>query len=114
MTSFSRLLLVALAFLPLTLAGCGSGASVSRAQYDRLKLGYASSDVEAILGKGKDLDAAEVDRLVKESLPSSDDPAAPKKPSPVDFRGVRWGTEKKNITVLYQNDKLFRAFQQGL
>ncbi len=114
MISSTRFLSFGIAFLLLSSVGCGSGASVSRAQYDRLKLGYASSDVEAILGKGKDLDAAEVDRLLKESLPASDDPAAPKKPSPVDFRGVRWGTEKKNITVLYQNDKLFRAFQQGL
>jgi hypothetical protein len=111
--SLSRFLPVATAFLLMSSEGCGSGgASVSKSQYERLKLGYTSSDVEEILGKGKDLDTAEVDRLLKESLPGSDNPAAPRIPG--DFRGVRWGTEKKNITVLFQNDKLFRAFQQGL
>jgi hypothetical protein len=115
MMSLSRFLLVVTAFPLLSSAGCGGGASVSKSQYDRLKLGYTSSEVEEILGKGKDLDAAEVDRVLKESLPGFDDPALQKnKPSAGDFRGVRWGTEKKNITVIFQNDKLFRRFQQGL
>ena len=65
-----RYLPIVTLILLLNVVGCGSGASVSKSQFDRLQLGYSSSDVEEILGKGKDLDVAEVDRLLKESLPS--------------------------------------------
>ncbi|MCE9529969.1 MAG: hypothetical protein K8T89_02330 [Planctomycetes bacterium] len=62
---------------------------------------------------------AEVKRLVKESTapsPGVDEntPIVKINPDSADFRGVRWGKEKKNIVVIYQNERLFRAFRHGL
>lgn len=109
-------LMVALLCGAIALPGCG-GASVNKAQYDRLKLGMTATDVDEILGKGKPVEAAEAERLVKESLTASGQAggAAPKIDIDLtDVRGMRWGSDKKNITVIFKNDRLFRAFQQGL
>ncbi len=106
----SPLLLCALA---LALLATGCGRSVSKAQADRVKLGMSPADVEDILGKGKAIDPAEAEKLVKSSLPDTGD--GPKVGiDPADLRGVRWGDEKKNVTVVFRNDKVFRVFTQGL
>jgi hypothetical protein len=98
----------------LVLAGCGSMA-VDKAQYDRLRLGMTPIEVENILGKGKAVAADDVNRLVKETLGTVGGGDQPE--GQIDygeFRAVRWGSDKKNITVVYRHDRLFRAFQQGL
>src|SRR3974390_2877272 len=88
--------------------GCVS-PSVGRAQFDRLRLGMTPTEVEEILGKGKPIEAGEVQRLL-----GGGDSAPDLKIDMSELRGVRWGSEKKSITVIYRNDRLFRAFQQGL
>lgn len=92
--------------------GCG-GNSVNKAQYDRLQLGMQVSDIEDILGKGKPIDNAEVQRIIDESLADLE-PASRPKIDVSELRGIRWGSDKKNITVIFQNDRLFRRFQKGL
>jgi hypothetical protein len=67
------------------------------------------ADVEDILGKGNNVDSGEVDKLVKSS-----DAAAKAPVDTSDLRGVKWGDEKKSITVIYKNEKVFRVFSQGL
>jgi hypothetical protein len=104
-------LVCALALVLLTATGCGR--SVSKAQADRVKLGMTPTDVEDILGKGKAIDPAETERLLKTSLP--DQAGGPKvEIDPADLRGVRWGDDKKWVTVIYKNEKVFRVFTQGL
>lgn len=106
-----------LAFLVLLLfcaPGCGSN-SVNKSQYDRLRLGMTPREAEEILGNGKAIDGSEAERLVKESLGPSE--AAPDEAPQIDaseLRGMRWGSGSKNITIIYRNDRLFRAFQNGL
>lgn len=96
-------------------AGCGT--SVTRAQFDRIKLAMSVTEVEEILGKGKPIDTSEVEKLVKSSLePAGQRQVAGMNPE-LDYsevRGVQWGNEKKNITVIYKNDRVFRVFSQGL
>jgi hypothetical protein len=104
----SPLLLVALSLL---IAGCGR--SVSKGQFDRIRLGMSVADVEDILGKGNIVESGEVDKLVKSSAPA--DGAAAKAPMDTsEMRGVKWGDDKKSITVIYKNEKVFRVFSQGL
>jgi hypothetical protein len=97
--------------------GCG-GPSYTKAQFDRIKLGMSVSDVEEILGKGKVIDPGEVESLVKKSLEPAQNPAGEDSPKiEIDFselRGIRWGNEKKNISVVFRNERVFRAFSQGL
>ncbi len=99
----------------LVLSGC-TAASISKAQFDRLRLGMTPAEVEDILGKGNAIESGEVDRLMKESVASAGAEGGPAaKPIEYDdLRGVRWGSGKKQITVVYRNDRLFRVFQQGL
>jgi hypothetical protein len=106
-----------LAFVALFLLcapGCGS-TSVNKSQYDRLRLGMTQREVEDILGNGKAIEASEAERLVKDSLgaPDSEPDQAPDIDAS-ELRGMRWGSDSKNITVIYRNDRLFRAFHTGL
>src|SRR3954469_16091306 len=97
--------LVAIA-LPL-LAGCGGG--VDERKFERLKVGMTSQDVEAILGRGgKEIGPDEVATLMREALtpkgvPGKAGTGAPKVELPdlSGARGVRWGDDKKSITVIY-------------
>ena len=100
------LLALALSCFVLAVAGCGM--PINESQYQRLKLGMTPTQVEEFSAREKPLDAAEVEKLLKENLPESADPAAPQiKPNPDDFRAVRWGTEKKNITVSSKTTSFF-------
>ena len=108
---------VALFFL-LVGSGCRA-SSVNKAQFDRMRLGMTPAEVEDILGKGTAVDAAEAQRLIKESM-TPVDPAADGgglsafQIDVSELRGLRFGSEKKFITVIFRNDRLFRIFQQGL
>jgi hypothetical protein len=105
--------LVAIA-LPL-LAGCGGG--VDERKFERLKVGMTSQDVEAVLGKGgKEVGADEVAALMREALTPKGVPGkAPKVELPdlSGARGVRWGDDRKSITVIYTGDRVSRLFKKG-
>jgi hypothetical protein len=102
---------VALAFVPLLLAGCGS-SSVTQEKFERLKIGMSSQEVQAILGKGgKDVPAEEVSKMLSEALGA-------KGGGKIDVpnsgaKGVRWGDDKKSITVIYVGDRVSRIFKKG-
>jgi hypothetical protein len=100
-----------IAFVLLIATGCSR--SLSKAQVDRVKLGMTVADVEDILGKGNPIDAGEVEKLAKGPAPAAT--TGPK----VEFdssemRGMKWGDDKKSVTVIYKNDKVYRIFSQGL
>jgi len=113
MTVLRFVLLIAIAGV-----STGCGASIHKYQYDRLKLGMTVAEVEEVLGKGKPLDKSEVERLLQDNLkPAGQAEGVPAPKIEMDrgeYRGVRWGSEKKQITIIYQNERLFRLFQQGL
>jgi hypothetical protein len=107
--------------LCLLAAGCSS-ESVDQGKFERLKVGMSSQDVEAILGKGgKEISSDEVATLIREALtpkagPDGKGPATPPKvelPDLTGARGVRWGNDKKSITVIYQGDRVSRIFKKG-
>jgi hypothetical protein len=77
-----------------------------------------SQQVEGILGKGgKDVPADEVAALVREALtPKGAAPAGGPKVDLPDLsgaRGVRWGDDRKSITVIYTGDRVSRIFKKG-
>src|SRR5438552_2349299 len=95
-------------------AGC-IGGGVDQAKFERLKVGMSSQDVEAVLGKGgKEISSDEVTTLVREALTpkagpdGKPPPSAPKVELPdlSGARGVRWGDDKKSITVIYNGDRV--------
>ena len=91
------------------LTGCGG--SLSKAQVDRIRLGMTVAEVEGILGKGKSVESGEVKRLVQESM-GEDGPKVEIDSS--EMRGIRWGDDKKSVTVIFRSDKVFRVFPKGL
>lgn len=98
--------------------GCGGGA-VTQAKFERLKIGMTSQEVQAILGKdGKELGPGEVEGLMREALtpkagPDGKAPAKVQLPDLTGARGVRWGDDKKSITVIYSGDRVSRLFKKG-
>lgn len=108
-----RALLVALPLLFLT--GCGGG--VNQDQFQRLKIGMTLQEVQAVLGKdGKDISSDEVATLIREALTP---PGAAGKGPKVELpdlsgaRGVRWGDDKKSVTVVFIGDRANRIFKKG-
>ena len=91
------------------LTGCGP--SLSKAQVDRILLGMTVAEVEDSLGKGKSLESGEVQRLVQASVAES---GAKVSIDQLDLRGIRWGDDKKHVTVIFNNGRVFRVFPQGL
>jgi hypothetical protein len=110
---------LAIALVCLPLAGCGGG--VDERKFERLKVGMTSQDVEAILGRGgKEIGPDEVAALMREALtpkgvPGKAATGAPKVELPdlSGARGVRWGDDKKSITVIYTGDRVSRLFKKG-
>jgi hypothetical protein len=114
----TRCLFVAVACLVAT--GCGS--SVGQSEFDRLKVGMTAQEVERVLGKeGKEISQEEVVALVKEALspkPGPDGKMPPNMPKLElpdlsSARGVRWGDDKRSITVIYIGDRANRIFKKG-
>src|SRR5262245_49054499 len=102
------------------LTGCGG--SVGQSEFERLKVGMTSQEVERVLGKGgKEISQEEVADLIKQALtpragPDGKAPAnAPKLELPdlSSAKGVRWGDDKRSITVIYMGDRASRIFKRG-
>jgi len=102
------------------LTGCGG--SVGQSEFERLKVGMTSQEVERVLGKGgKEISQDEVADLIRQALtpksgPDGKAPAnAPKLELPdlSGAKGVRWGDDKKSITVIYMGDRASRIFKKG-
>jgi hypothetical protein len=97
--------------------GCG-GSPANQTNFERLKVGMTSQQVEGILGKGgKEISSEEVATLNREALTPKGGPSAggPKLELPdlSGARGVRWGDDKKSITVIYTGDRVSRIFKKG-
>ena len=111
----ARLVLIAVA-LPLV-SGCGDG--LDERKFERLKVGMTSQDVEAVLGKGgKEIGSDEVAALMRDALTpkgAAGKAGVPKVELPdlSGARGVRWGDDKKSITVIYTGDRVSRLFKKG-
>lgn|SRR5262245_35464924 len=110
----------AIALLFVHLAGCGK--SFNEGEVTRLRVGMNSQEVEAILGKGgKEVSADDVSALMREALtpklgPDGKPPQhAPKLELPdlTGARGVRWGDDKKSVTVVFVGDRVTRIFKKG-
>ena len=102
------------------IAGCGK--SFNEADVSRLKVGMTSQEVEAILGKGgKEVSSEEVATLIREALtpkagPESKPPTGSPKVELPDLsaaRGVRWGDDKKSVTVVFTGNRVTRIFKKG-
>jgi hypothetical protein len=108
---------LAIALVCLPLAGCGGG--LDERKFERLKVGMTSQDVEAVLGKGgKEIGPDEVAALMRDALTPKGAAAkagVPKVELPdlSGARGVRWGDDKKSITVIYTGDRVSRLFKKG-
>jgi RNA polymerase sigma factor (sigma-70 family) len=108
---------LAIALVCLPLAGCGGG--VDERKFERLKVGMTSQDVDAILGKGgKEIGPDEVSALMRDALTPKGVPGkagVPKVELPdlSGARGVRWGDDKKSITVIYTGDRVSRLFEEA-
>jgi hypothetical protein len=97
----------------LSLAGC-SGNPVKQENFERLKVGMTSQEVETILGKGgKPISSEEVATLMREALTPKSGGMKLELPDLSNARGVRWGDEKKSITVIYIGDRVNRIFKKG-
>gem|GEM_PF-3122898 len=108
----SRMLPVSL-IIVVSLCGC-IGNSVGKAEADRLKLGMTTSDVEAVLGKGKALENNEINLLVNESGGPADGDVQRIRLDVSDMKGLRWGNDRKNISVIFQNGRAIRIFDHGI
>jgi hypothetical protein len=102
------------------LLAAGCGGSVNQQNFEKLKVGMTSQEVQAILGKdGKEIGSDEVTALMKEALtPKGAEGKAPSSfkvelPDLSGARGVRWGDDKKSITVIYMGDRVNRIFKKG-
>jgi hypothetical protein len=105
-------------FVCFALTGCSGSNPVSKANYERIKSGMTESDADRILGKGKDISADEVEQVLKRlatpSTGSNPLPAAKQDADLSSLKGVRWGTEKKSITIIYREGRVYKLEPQGL
>ncbi|MSR51901.1 MAG: hypothetical protein EXS09_01255 [Gemmataceae bacterium] len=96
--------------------GC-SGGNLNQANFERLKVGMSAQQVESILGKGgKEIPSSEVAALMKEALGPQDGKSAGMKLDVTSFsgaKGIRWGDDKKFITVIFMSDRASRIFKKG-
>src|SRR5204862_2951835 len=103
------------------LAITGCGGAVNQKNFEKLKIGMTSQEVQGILGKdGKEISSDEVTALMREALtpkpgPSGKAPAGMKVELPdlSGARGMRWGDDQKSITVIYAGDRVSRIFKKG-
>jgi hypothetical protein len=104
------------------LAGCalltGCGGTVDQKNFEKLKVGMSSQQVQAILGKdSKEISSEEMTALMREALSPNAGPAGKagkiELPDLSGARGVRWGDDKKSITVIFMGDRASRIFKRG-
>lgn len=98
------------------LTGCGG--TVDQKNFEKLKVGMSSQQVQAILGKdSKEISSEEVTALMREALTPSAGPGGKagkiELPDLSGARGVRWGDDKKSITVIFMGDRASRIFKKG-
>jgi hypothetical protein len=98
----------------------GCGGSVNQQNFEKLKVGMTSTEVQAILGKeGKEVSSDDVASLLREALsPRGADGKANagakvELPDLSGAKGVRWGDDKKSITIIYMGDRVNRVFKKG-
>jgi hypothetical protein len=109
--------IVLVANLGVLLSGCGG--SVDQKKFEKLKVGMTSQQVEAILGKdGKEISSDEMTALMREALtpkagPDGKPPGKLELPDLSGARGVRWGDDKRSITVIFIGDRASRIFKKG-
>ncbi len=98
------------------LTGCGGANPVNKINFDRIKSGMTEGDVDRLLGKGKDIPASEVKQVLERlaNPPSGSSPAPKADKELTGLKGVRWGNEKKSITVIYRDSRVYKVEQQGL
>ncbi len=80
----------------LTVAGCG-GSAVTQSNYDKIQTGMSLSEVEAILGKGKE----------QASSGGSFGGIT------MNAKGMVWQDGNKIITVMFMNDEVQSKAQMG-
>jgi len=109
---------VLILWIGLALTGC-VGTS-DQQKFEKLRVGMTSQQVETILGKdGKEISSDEVASLMREALtpktgPDGKSPGVKVElPNLSSARGVRWGDDKKSITVIYLGDRVSRIFKKG-
>ncbi len=83
-------LTLVVACLCLALPGCGN--NITQENLNKIKPGMTQQEVEAILGTGTE---------VKASTPSLSIPGLS-----MNLKAIRYGDDKKNISVLYQDGKV--------
>ena len=86
---------VLLGLMLLFFSGC---SKVSQSNYDKIENGMTVSQVEAILGKGKE--ESSVGGAIGNLAGSA--------------KVITWGDDKKSITVTFVNDKVTLKAQKGL
>ena len=88
----SRLgLWMVLAVLCLALPGCG-GDKITKANFDQIKPGMSQAEVEAIVGTGTTPQGSSVNLSMGGMT--------------MNAKVVRYGDDKKNITIVYQEGKV--------
>jgi len=96
--------------------GCG-GSKLNQTNFERLKVGMTAQQVESILGKGgKEISNEEVAALMKEALGLQDGKSAGMKVDVSNLsgaKGMRWGDDKKSVTVIFLSDRANRIFKKG-
>ena len=96
--------------------GCGGG-NLNQTNFERLKVGMTAQQVESVLGKGgKEIANDEVVTLLKEALGPQDGKSAGMKLDLTNLsgaKGIRWGDDKKSITVIFMSDRASRIFKKG-
>ena len=95
-TNATRLLAVIL-FVSATIAGCG-GNPVTQSNYEKIKNGMSQSEVEAILGKGKE-QASSGGNFGGISM---------------DGKSMVWQNGNEIITVMFMNGEVMSKAQVGL
>ena len=101
----------------LLLSGCGG--SVDQKNFERLKVGMTSQEVQGILGKdSKEISSEDMTALMREALspkagPDGKAPGKVELPDLSGARGVRWGDDKKSITVIFMGHRASRIFKKG-
>jgi hypothetical protein len=89
--------LALLVALTITFTGCG-GSAVTQTNYDKIKTGMSKSDVEGILGTGK------------EQVSSGGTFGG----VTMNAQGMVWQDGNKIITVMFMNDEVQSKSQMGL
>ena len=92
---YGLLSVLLIGFMLAALAGC---SKVTQENYGKIESGMTLSDVEAILGKGKE--EAGIGGAIGDLAASG--------------KVLTWGDEQKSITVTFANDKVVTKSQKGL